>query len=440
MADLRALFPSILEDNFDTPFNSRWGVFGNTYFVAKHGNNDNNGNTINTPFLTIQRAIAEAGSNDLVVVLDQGEYTENLITGLRTYIDARNATLRGSITIGNCTIAHFNRIIGSSNDDTILKNVGCTGRSIIIANQIRGGGFGGGVVTGTKVAQNLSTEGSLIVKSAYVETAENGSFIHSVSTGGESELTAPANEWTGEGDITSPANNVWVNSSLGALAQWGTTGVPLTMADVDPEGTGAQSLIYEFASAQTITHYSFFAHTGWVLGRMPSAFKVYGWNGTAWVEIDDRVGVTYNEGENEFAVPTPTTSYDKIGFVWLTTPDTDRVTIARVSLTNDASEVGGNIEYNVERLLLEANSTGIDAQSITCDYNGYIGEVGDNGGTATLATVADGSVSIFSGKIDVDTVYAVSGGSLYINCINRKGTEPAVAGGSVTVPSVTVTT
>jgi len=405
--------------------------FNNVWFVSKQGNNDNAGNRPDRSFLTINRAIAEAGVGDLILVTGSEVYEEDLVIGERLYIDANNAILKGTIVIGSCSVVKLNRLIAPGNNATLVKNVGCNGRSYIIANCVLGGGsdIAGAEdnFNNVEIVRNISEEGSLVFKATHVTVAEDGYFIYSIDTGGEIEMTGSSNEWTGSAGSSNP-QNVWVNTALSALAQWGTLGGgALVMEDGEPGASDVKFLKYSFVTQQLVTGYSFFAHTNWILNRMPSEFKVYGFKDAAWTLIEHRTGVTYVEGANDFDIPVGSQdTYAEIAFVFLETPDVERVSLARVSLINDNSEVGGSIEYHIERMVLRDNATAIKASSSTCEYNGVIVETRDTG-SGTLVDIDDGTVSIMGACADVNTLWNNTGGSLAVSILKRMGGFSGIA-------------
>jgi len=65
----------------------------NIIYVGKHGNDGNDGTTLNKAFLTFSAAISAASSGDVVACLDSGEYEEDItgVSGIDVY--APNATL-----------------------------------------------------------------------------------------------------------------------------------------------------------------------------------------------------------------------------------------------------------------------------------------------------------------------------------------------------------
>ena len=410
--------------------------YKNVFFVSKEGKDTNLGNTETKPFLTLGRALASADTGDLIKVLDGGFYEEELIIGKRIYIDARNATLRGSITVGSCSIIQFNMINAVGNDSTLIKNVGCTGRTIIITNRLNGAGIPTDTLTNTRIIQNLSTEGSIILKSAYVEVSEEGYFIFSIDTGGETEITAAHQGWTATNLDSGNASNVWVNSALSALAQFGNIDdIPIYIDDL--EDAGAKSLTYTFpgGAAGKATHIEFVLHTNWIVSRSPTQFKVFGYNDDISLAVEllhISSDPSWVEGANRFELNALAIDDFKNYAILVIASDNDahqRTTFAQIRLFNIDSEVGGNIEFEVQKMVLRNNAIGIRASSSTCDYNGIISETSEvSGSNATLLKITDGEVSLSGNKNAVNELYDISNGDLYFNVLNASGIETQTGG------------
>ena len=395
--------------------------YNNIFFVSKSGDDENTGKTESEAFLTIGKALEEAESNDLIKVIGSETWEENIIIGERIYIDACNATLAGTVQIGNCAVVKLNRLRASDDNTTLIRNVGCTGRSHIIVNQIRGASHLD--YTGTRIVQNLSTEGSIILTAGYVEVSEDGYFIYSLESGGELELTAPSNEWTGTNVDSGTDSNVWVNSAISATCQFGNIDDPPVYGPTidDPN---ARTLTYTFSSGTEVTDIDFVLHTGWIVGRSSAEFKVFGSNdGITYDELLHEINPTWQEGVNRFELDTSGT-YTIYTLLFLASNDLhERTTIAQIQLINNDEQVGGNIEYNIQRMVVDENATVIKASSDTCDYNGYINEITDNGNNATFVDIAKGVVSILGNKAHLDTLYNKTGGTLHFNYPNAIGTK-----------------
>lgn len=116
-------------------------------YVGKHGNDANDGKTIDKAKLTFVAAIAAAAYGDTVWCFDDGEYIENLVFKDSIKIFAPNATLTGAHAIGNNNIWRigmlnvatgttgitFNRAIGAY-ASVIVNNIVCSGTGIAFEN------------------------------------------------------------------------------------------------------------------------------------------------------------------------------------------------------------------------------------------------------------------------------------------------------------------
>lgn len=98
----------------------------NIYYVGKHGNDGNDGLTVNKAFLTFTAAQAAASGGDVVWCFDNGTYTEN-ITGVASIsLYAPNAELVGAHTITTNNVWTFRQM-------TVLTAT--TGVTMAIASQ-----------------------------------------------------------------------------------------------------------------------------------------------------------------------------------------------------------------------------------------------------------------------------------------------------------------
>lgn len=142
----------------------------NIIYVGKHGNDANDGLTINEAKLTFASAItaATAGSPTAlnrytIQCLDAGIYTETITVPEYVSISAVNATLTGTILLGDNSIITFGSVIVLSATTGINKSVG-TGDSICNVGTMTVAGIGIGV---------LCTAGSLVYRGTTM-TIENG--------------------------------------------------------------------------------------------------------------------------------------------------------------------------------------------------------------------------------------------------------------------------
>jgi hypothetical protein len=410
-------------------------TYNDVYFVHKNGSdvddgNPNKGRSVSTAFLTIGAALAKSGESDLVRILDSGTYEENLIIGGKQHIDGTYAQLKGTITIGSCSTVSFNRIIAPGNNTTLIKNTGCSGRSYVVVKCIRGMGLDNDGFTGTKVLQNLSNESTFIFKASNVETSENGHFIFSVDSGGELELTAGSNNWTGTGVIFSAVSAIWVNSVYTANGQWGNT-VDVTQFVDDPTGqnANAQTALYSFASPEVINLIRISQHSSWMFGRSPSSWKVYGaqsnsTNPADWTELAAFGAHTWVTGANDF-VFTNSTGYSHYRLVWLAggSDATKRITIARVELINNDESVGGSITFDVDKLVLRNGSTGILSASDSCNYQGKISETTQVSGTTEFINIEKGFISVVGASAETTTLWNKTGGELRLNIAKLVGNK-----------------
>jgi len=83
----------------------------NVLYVGKHGNDANDGLTIDKAFLTFGAALTAASSGDVIRCFDAGTYTENLtgVSGVDIY--APNATISGVHTVNALNTWYFSRAL-----------------------------------------------------------------------------------------------------------------------------------------------------------------------------------------------------------------------------------------------------------------------------------------------------------------------------------------
>jgi len=108
-----------------------WGLPQvNIYYVGKHGNDANDGLSINRAFLTFGAAIAAASSGDVVSCADDGIYTENItgVSGINIY--APNAILAGSHSITTDNIWTFGEMTVATGVTGITMNTASQKASI----------------------------------------------------------------------------------------------------------------------------------------------------------------------------------------------------------------------------------------------------------------------------------------------------------------------
>ncbi len=116
-------------DEIDEKIESRPAdlVFNNVYFVSKQGVDTNDGTSQNEPFLTITKALSEAGSNGLlytmVNVLDSEEYEEDFTVPSKVFLDASKATIKGFVILRGGSRFHVNRHLAKGNTTTLLAKM-----------------------------------------------------------------------------------------------------------------------------------------------------------------------------------------------------------------------------------------------------------------------------------------------------------------------------
>lgn len=90
-----------------------------------------------------------------------------------------------------------------------------------------------------------------------------------------------------------------------------------------------------------------------------------------------------------------------------------------------SSSTDGTISLDVGSLALASNSsTGISCANASANIFGRVGTIIDTGfSTTTAIAVSNGTCAISSERVDADTAFNVSGGTLSIDCPSLSGTE-----------------
>jgi len=112
-------------------------------YVGKHGNDANDGLTIDKAFLTFGAAIAAASAGDTIWCFDQGVYTENLTGVAQVTIFAPNATLVGAHTMaGNDKWTFASLVVATATTGITYNAVGLDSAVFLDSLIISGSGIG----------------------------------------------------------------------------------------------------------------------------------------------------------------------------------------------------------------------------------------------------------------------------------------------------------
>jgi hypothetical protein len=151
------------------------------YYVGKHGADTNDGKSPEQAFLTFGKAFTEAAaqtpssSNQFAVVCaDAGVYTESVTMAQWVHLFAPAASIVGTLTVADDTIANVHSIEVSGSAIGVSKPSGQTSISRVEANVVRATGSATGILS-------AAASGVLIaeVRSVY---AENGYGVGEIST------------------------------------------------------------------------------------------------------------------------------------------------------------------------------------------------------------------------------------------------------------------
>ena len=121
----------------------------NVLYVGKHGNDTNDGLTIDKAFLTFGAALTAGSAGDVIRCLDAGTYTENLTGVANIDIYAPNATIVGVHTLNVLNTWEFSRaIVATSTTGFTFNEVGSAAYLRISRITVEGIGIGVVVING----------------------------------------------------------------------------------------------------------------------------------------------------------------------------------------------------------------------------------------------------------------------------------------------------
>ena len=209
----------------------------NIIYVGKHGNDANDGLTINKAFLTFTAALAAAAAFDVIWCFDDGTYTEDLTGVADVEIYAPNAGLIGAHTVTTATIWTFGKLGVLTGTTGITMNT-LFGHAFINVRDLECSGSAIGAVC-------LSGQLSITVDQVVIET---GSFIGPTTVASVSITFNSIKAFTGAATIfsgISPCRIYASGSSIretttGTCTVFSTTGagtpsISVTVAHIDAE-------------------------------------------------------------------------------------------------------------------------------------------------------------------------------------------------------------
>jgi hypothetical protein len=198
-----------------------------TLFVAKHGSDSaNTGTNPNNPLATLDAATtkADALSPGLyervsIVIVDSGEYTENIAQPDYVDIDGSLATVRGTVTLGDEVQLRLFRISATADGTTLLDKTSGDNTSFCYINEVDGTGAigseqpGQGSIVNTFCVKNTASPGIFFLFTPKIWVPQNGEGIGD-STVGQGHLHVNVEDLYLAGDnALGIAGNI-VNSSL----------------------------------------------------------------------------------------------------------------------------------------------------------------------------------------------------------------------------------
>lgn len=198
-----------------------------TLFVAKHGNDSNDGANPARPFATISAAITAANTlgpavdnRVSIAVVDNGVYSEDVEQPDYCDIEAPLATLYGNVELGDNTQFNWFRVRPTANSQTLAQKAGShTGTTYCRIVEVDGTGAtsgqasGQGSITNTFCFKNSANAGILFLWTPKIWVPQNGEGIGDSSTG-QGHMHVYAQDLYGAGDNALLVAGNIVNSSI----------------------------------------------------------------------------------------------------------------------------------------------------------------------------------------------------------------------------------
>lgn len=393
------------------------------FYVSKNGNDSNNGNSILTPFLTLQKAYNTIADGNIINVIGSEIFDATGIIPDSCKLYAPNAILTGEIIINSCCVITTNRIIANSSNSILIKNIGYTERSIINVNVVTCSS--GAVYTGTSFLQNQDPNSSIVLNASIVYTAESGEFIRPVQIGDPINLLTPSVGLSGDPDINS-ITNIREASNFGALCGWyktiGTTDISgYILIDYLETVTITEIQIMCKYDNRAIRQFDIQISNDPTFSTFTDKLHTYkSTDATNWVENIFKNSVIVN--------PTPA-RYLKI--LWKKADSqTDRIYIHVIKTMSESQSFDGKINVNIGKIIMNTDSTLLTVKNPEGKISGYIGEVIKNTGATntTFAKITNGSIKVTGNSINVDKLYELNSGELFLNYLETTGTETHISG------------
>lgn len=330
-----------------------------TIYVSSNGDNTNDGRTPGFPVQDIQKACQLIEDSWAIVVLGTGTYDATGTIPSKCQLFAPNATLTGEITVGSCSVIVANRIIASASNTTIIKNLGCTGRTIIKAN-----------VISCSVSDTFTGSISLDIDIAYLSSS--GYFVSPAEAGGPvnvlNEKVSISADFGASGTLTDTLETSPITSGVVWSTRLGMSGYLLfdygrlvkvseVLIATDRSDSGIGTFDVQVSNDPTFGSYSDKDHT----------YKDT--TATEWVPYEYKMST----------IATPELGrYMK--FVWKTgTQSLQRnLSINGVKTISYEEEFGGEVNLNIKKVITKDNSTFIKTRSGDCNIIGNVGIITKN--------------------------------------------------------------
>lgn len=380
----------------DIKYDTKW-------FVSEDiGSDDNDGLSDATPFATIEKAVENCSSNDLVEVLDSNTYTLTapLAIPAMVTVSMPNAAIQGEISLSNSS-----RLIAKShapiaNGQTMVSCIGTSGAAYTVYGMNSTGysdiihfkpaAVGGYIVANAKhITVGTSTDGH---ENILVYSTAGSSGVNFATDGDNFSSDKALN-------YGYPADLVYGDTGY---SQWYTDIVGLPVTITYDNGTGITASSYKMKATSSGT-------------RMPKNWKVYGQlAGGGWTELDSQSDITWGAyEEKEFTIGT-TGNYDEYKIVVASSGHPTRLQIDDIGFWAGVASVGGDVMIVSDILTLGEYAQGIlahdEGQRVITNINN-IYETTDGEGDVFI-DMSKGIISHRGNVAACETLWTKTGGTL----------------------------
>lgn len=409
-------------------YNDEWKeslstIIPQTIFVSKNGDDNNDGLRPNNPVLTLQKAYTLISELWCICILGYGIFDATGVIPTRCKLYGPNATITGEIKLSSCSVISVDRIMASANNTTIIKNLGCTGRTIINANIVSCSVDD--TYIGTKFIQNQIENASIYLDINMLYLSESGHFISPV------EAEEPINVLTYDTNITGDfgaggtLTNILETSPITSYVSWSSRlgiygyltfdyGRQVTISEIMLSTRAADQGIGTFdVRLSNVSNFSTYIDKEHTFKTIPA---------TNWEPYVFKTSyIVEPESARYMRIVLKTTSMNlqrSVSFNMIKTISYDEA-------------FGGSIDIHINKIITNNNSTIITTRSLECNITGNINSIKKKNDTITGTKIIDiqnGSVKLSGLEIESDIYYILNGCDLLLNYGIYSGTETHTLG------------